>query len=139
MPDTWVTSTEFFDGVSDYEECPECWDAGDCFSDCSSWCQIGGPFVQLWEGSDLWLPGYVDPAAKSFIAPYGTAFVPYGRVRLTENLETWKYVWYAFDTMTPLTIPVATTFQLISDQTGPDVDIDNDPVEMELSGRIIID
>ena len=140
LADAWLTSEEFFDGESDYELCPECWDGGSCgTSDCSSYCQIGGSWVRINEGTNLWFPGYVELPAKSFIAPYDTAFVPYGRVRLSENLETWKYVWQPFDTATPLMVPIGTPLQLISDRTGPDVDADGEPVEMELSGRIMVD
>lgn len=141
LADAWVTSDGFFDGESDYDLCPECWDGGSCSSssDCAGWCQVGGSFVSVWEGSELWLPGYVEAASKSFIARHDSAFVPYGRVRLTENLEQWKYIWYPFDSATPMTIPVETPLQMLNQTTGPDFDIDGDDVELDLSGRIMVD
>jgi hypothetical protein len=143
-PDEWLTSLVFFDGEYN-PSCPDCWDGGECSSgtDCDAYCMRSwgptGRWVNIRQGSELWLPGYVDLPAKSYIAPYGAVFVPYGHVQCSDDLEINTYSWHAFDSMTPVSVPVANPLQMLNATTGPDQDLQGDPIELSISGRILVD
>ena len=145
--DYWLKSGHIFSGENHYPGCSSCLDYGECGSSCSSYCGYygdGAHLIQIDAGTNLWLPGYIQDGGteKSFIAPYGASFVLQGWLEIWDadySAETRRYSWNVFEDLQPFNLPIEDSLQLFSATTGPDVDNQDDPVELTFSGRIMVD